>query len=199
MKSVLIFKHFKTLKKQNILPSELQLSNIVPTCGPERVELLNNYFKSVFAPKIEFSVAYIDTNFTEKDSFAVSATTIEKSLSDLDVSNSQGPYGLPPIHYRKLAKVYRKHYPSSPVKLSELSRCCLSSIVSNYRPITLLIIISKILELCIFLALHKYFSNYFLKRQHGFVKNKTVVNNILSFVKKIKFKKLLTKQQILKF
>ena len=98
------FKYFRSLKKQNSLPSELQLSNIPAKGGTERVELLNNYFPSVLAPKNEFSVADIDTNFTEKDNFGVSAITIEKSLSDLEVSNSRGSDGLPPILYRKLAK-----------------------------------------------------------------------------------------------
>ena len=61
-----VFKHFKSLKKQISLPSELQ--HAFKHCCKERVKLLNNYFYSVFAPKIEFSVAEIDPNFTEIDS-----------------------------------------------------------------------------------------------------------------------------------
>ena len=92
------------MKKQNSLPSELEHLNIVAKSSPEPVQLLNIYFHSVFAPKIEFSGADIDTNFSEVDNFDVSATTIEKILSDLDVNKLQGPDGLPPVLYRKLAK-----------------------------------------------------------------------------------------------
>ena len=104
----IIFKHFKSLKEQNRLPSEIQHSNIIAKSGSERVELLNNYFHSVFVPKIEFSVADIDTNFTEIDNLDVSTTSIEKILSDLDVIKSGGPDGLPPVPYRKLAKSLSK-------------------------------------------------------------------------------------------
>ena len=69
---------------------------------------MNSYFHFVFSPKIELSVADIYTNFTEIDNFDVSATTIGRIVSDLDVSKSRGPDGLPPVPYRKLAKILSK-------------------------------------------------------------------------------------------
>ena len=58
-------------------------------------------------------------------------------------------------------------------------------IVGNYRPVSLLNIESKIFEECIYLVLYNHFTFCLTKHQHGFVKHRSVLSNMLSFLKKI--------------
>ena len=58
-------------------------------------------------------------------------------------------------------------------------------LMENYRPVSLLNIMSKLLEKCMYPALYDQFNKFLTRSQHGFVKNRSVVTNILSFLKKI--------------
>ena len=57
--------------------------------------------------------------------------------------------------------------------------------VNNYRPVSLLNIDSKVLEKCIYKDLYPYFAWYLTKHQHGFTKGRSVLTNMLSFLKEI--------------
>jgi hypothetical protein len=49
----------------------------------------------------------------------------------------------------------------------------------NYRPISLLPIISKVLERCIFINIRQHFSRIIYDHQHGFLQGKSCVTNLL--------------------
>ena len=49
----------------------------------------------------------------------------------------------------------------------------------NYRPISLLPIISKELERCIFIKIRQHFSRIIYDHQHGFLQGKSCVTNLL--------------------
>ena len=50
----------------------------------------------------------------------------------------------------------------------------------NYRPISLLPIVSKVLERCVFKAMSNHINNLIRKLQHGFLKNRSCVTQLLS-------------------
>ena len=58
-------------------------------------------------------------------------------------------------------------------------------LMKNYRPVSLLNILSKLLEKCMYPALYDHFIKFLARSQHGFVKNRSVVTNMLSFLKEI--------------
>ena len=58
-------------------------------------------------------------------------------------------------------------------------------LMKNHRPVSLLNIMSKLLEKCMYSALYDHFIKFFTRSQHGFVKNRSVVTNMLSFLKEI--------------
>ena len=58
-------------------------------------------------------------------------------------------------------------------------------IVGNYRPVSLLNIESKIFEKGIYISPYNHFTFYLTKHQHGFLKHRSVLSNMLSFLKKI--------------
>ena len=57
--------------------------------------------------------------------------------------------------------------------------------VTNYRPISLLCILSKVLERCVFNRLINYLSHSLSEHQHGFIKGRSTVTQILCFFHKI--------------
>ena len=54
--------------------------------------------------------------------------------------------------------------------------------VTNYRPVTLLSIVSKVLERCMYEPLEEQFSDQLSSSQHGFVKKRSVESNKLCFL-----------------
>ena len=58
-------------------------------------------------------------------------------------------------------------------------------LVTNYRPVSLLNIESKIFEKCMYEPLYEHFGKHLSKHQHGFVRGRSVTTNMLSFLQKI--------------
>ena len=54
--------------------------------------------------------------------------------------------------------------------------------VTNYRPVTLLSIVSKVLERCMYEPLEEQFSDQLSNSQHGFVKKRSAESNKLCFL-----------------
>ena len=53
--------------------------------------------------------------------------------------------------------------------------------------VSLLNIESKILEKCIYVALYDHFATFLTKHQHGFVKNRSVFTNLITFLRKVHY------------
>ena len=54
--------------------------------------------------------------------------------------------------------------------------------MKNYRPVTLLSIVSKVIERCMYDPIEKQFSDHLTTSQHGFVKKRSIVSNMLCFL-----------------
>ena len=59
--------------------------------------------------------------------------------------------------------------------------------VIDHRQLALLDIARNGFERCIYQRLYQFFANHLVKEQHGFVKNRLVRTNIISFVQRIYF------------
>ena len=57
----------------------------------------------------------------------------------------------------------------------------------NYIPVTLLSIVLKVLERCKYDPIEKQFSDHLTTSQHGFVKKRSVVSNMLCFLNDVQF------------
>ena len=58
-------------------------------------------------------------------------------------------------------------------------------LIENYRPVSLLNIMSKLLEKCMYPALYDHFIKFLTGSQPSFVKNRSFFTNMLSFLKEI--------------
>ena len=197
----MIFKHFKNLKKQKLsLPREMELNGIKYKESTEKVEKLNKFFHSVFTPKLNFKVTDIACENASLINFDVSQNKIRELLTKLDVTKSKGPDGLPPCFLKSLAKPmssilnaifknikrvrcvpkFWKSAAISPIHKKNDKRQ-----IKNYKPVSLLTIISKVLKKCMYEPLYDHFQKYMKSSQHGFVKKKSVVTNLLAFLQRV--------------
>ena len=150
-----------------------------------QVNLLNEFFHSVFSPKTSFSLKDFKVQKPCLTYFDILKNTVRNIIDDIEVTKSRGPNGIPPGLYVKTSQnrcnimhsVLRNI--KGPRKIRDSWQ--LSAItpifkkwdrrkVENYRPVSLLNIDSKILEKCIYVALCNHFRKFLTKSQHGFVR-----------------------------
>ena len=162
----------------------------------EACDLLNRYFQSVFSEKTEDTVAD-DLPDPTLMNFDVSSKRIRASLTNLDVSKTRGPDKFPACFLKQLAEplsLFLSAVFRNIKRLGKIPNCwkigdvspihkkgCRAS-VKNYRPVTLLSIVSKVLEQCMYDPIEKQFSGHLTTSQHGFVNKRSVVSNMLCFL-----------------
>ena len=167
--------------------------------GDENIaQAFNKYFNSVFneydksllnpafSPDAIRDLSYIE--LTEQD--------ILRVLRDLNVNKANGPDGVSPFILKEC-----KHELSEPLcVLFNKSLCtgCLpsewcranvtpihksgdSKLVSNYRPVSLLSVVSKVLEKCIYSKIYPVVCSRLSQEQHGFVKGRSTCTQLLKF------------------
>ena len=126
--------------------------------------------------------------------FDVSSKKIRAILRNLDVTKTRGPDNIPAYFLKQLAlplteflstivgNIKRLEKIPNCWKIGAVSRVhksrCRAS-VKNYGPVTLLSIVSEVLERCMSDPIEKQFSHHLTSCQHGFVKKRSVVSNML--------------------
>ena len=137
---------------------------------------------------------------TIMSNFSISKTYLNQIITELGITKSRGPDGLPPIFFQRTARemttilhcVFKitKRVRKIPDKwkvaaVSPIYKKGDKRLMENYRPASLLNIMSKLLEKCMYPALYDHFIKLLKRSQHGFFKNRSVVTNMLSFLKEI--------------
>ena len=193
-----MFKHFKRMSNESALPSTVVLNGQESNSVKETLNLFNNYFQSVNLPKNK-SPSDIYCEDPKTTHFDTSISTIQKYIDDLDETKSRGPDGIPPLFIKNLAaplskplnlifrKIKRQERIPKVWKISAISPSHKKSSkknVSNYRPVAILDIFEKIFEKCLYSPIYDCFSDQITSSTHGFVKNKSVETNLLSFFRK---------------
>ena len=119
---------------------------------------------------------------------------------DLDITKSCGPDGIPA---RLLKECANEIAPSLCMMFNtSLKTACLpkewkeanvtpvhkkdsKELASNYRPISLLCLVNKVLERCIWNSLYCHIKNVNTPLQHGFMQNRSCVSQLLSVLHSI--------------
>ena len=126
------------------------------------------------------------------DSLALCEDEVYKVLFNLDPSKAPGPDGLPTIVLLKTCA--REPTPSlcalfnislAEGKLPTGHKKGKKEDVTNYRPISLLCVVSKVLEQCIFKHFKDFLRPLFVNAQHGFLQGRSTVTQLLAFYHEI--------------
>ena len=199
-----LFKFFKNFKPDCPMPSKNCHGSKTAVSDVDKVNLLNQYFQSVFSADESFDLNYMES-FSNTDllgklnSFDTSPVEIEHILNSLDVSKTRGPDSLPPCFFRHLSSVISlslsvlkiiKRTGSFPSvwKVGAISPMFESGSTfeaCNYRPITLLNVVSKVQEMCFYDSVYDHCIHKISKNQHSFLKKRSIFNNLLPYLENI--------------
>ena len=179
--------------------SAISYDDEVATKPAQKAELLNKYFCSVFlsaAPdvNIEPTNNSLRTDM-EISQVQVSVDDVTKHLIGLDTSKACGPDGIPARLLKEcgqqiapsLCGIFNQSLSSGQIptewksaNITPIHKKDSKEPAENYRPISLLPIVSKVLERCVFNCLYDHVNNLITPLQHGFLRNRSCVTQLLS-------------------
>ena len=181
---------------------KITYNGVTAKTAKERSNIFNTYFSSVFRPPSTCLTSDIcdlpqpsETN--ELSNITLDVEEVAQSLSYLDISKSCGPDGIPPLLLQECSfqiapsicdlfnhSLHIGHIPSewksaniTPVHNYKKGR---KEPAENYRPISLLPILGKVLERCVCLRLYDHVKHLLTSLQHGFLRQRSCVTQLLS-------------------
>jgi ribonuclease P/MRP protein subunit RPP40 len=177
--------------------------SVVTTSDSEKSQLFCRYFSTVFNTDYQDPDIIPDRIVTEypDTGLIINVEMVKKKLNNLNVNKSQGPDGIHPRILKELSNVIA--YPLTKLYISSLKNQCLPTdwkisnisaihkkgnrkIVSNYRPVSLTSVVCKVIESIV----RDHIMDYFIKNklfsncQHGFIKNRSTVTQLLKVLDK---------------
>jgi hypothetical protein len=190
-----LFKYFKSVRGASPIPPTVNWQNQNASTPIDQAILFNNFFTSVFVRKPPSQTNYDDGPSLITD-YDVSMRAISTITSNIDVTKSRGPDDLPPSVFKRLPALFHslatifnkiKQTNSFPTqwksgKVTPIFKKKSKLSVTNYRPITLLDIVSKIFQKCIFDALYPHVSPLIHRAQFGFQKSKSTTLQLICFL-----------------
>lgn len=188
-------------RNKSAIPSTMHYKNNT-TSDPHMIcNLFASFFQSVYEPcslKANWRPqnSNIDTNNHLLSTIDLSLECVSKHLTLLDASKGAGPDGIPPRFLKYTAKTINK-----PLHII-FNRCLDNGIfpevwrsaniipvykngskqnIENYRPISMLNSLSKLFEKLVHQAIYPFIKNNIIPEQHGFVKSKSTITNLVVF------------------
>ena len=190
----------KTTTKQNRSPGFLRDGQCFVTDPEDKANLLNRFFQSVFTANDTTAnslPAQRIPNAIYLSKIQLTTAEMAKTLKSLDPKKAPGPDNIP----GRLIKEVASEITTPLCRLFNLSlslgifpdRWKLANVspvlkkddpcsVNNYRPISLLCILSKTLERCVFNHCYSHISPQLYHLQHGFLQGRTTVTQLIESV-----------------
>ena len=191
-------KYLKTIMKTSSIPTEVFLDDRSANTDIEEAELFNQYFQSVFSKN------HHDYTLTEGQPklsmIHFSELEIQLVLQSLDESKAKGldrmgnnllkklSDSLPKSLHLIFNTIANKCYFPSFWKTSEIIPIFKEGnkqMVDNYRPISLLVAVSKVLEKLIFDKMYPILSTALFQSQHGFRQRRSSITNLIEYLHKM--------------
>ena len=197
-----IFQYISSIKGREHFPAKMCYNDEFASTDLQKAQMFNNYFHSVFSastgppsiPEIQPSdhIAIQDIRFSDTDVLYL--------LTSLDTSKACGIDNLSPkifkfcalpllqvichlfqtsISFSNIPLDWRTH---RVIPVYKSGNKCL---VSNYRPISLLCILSKVLERIVYNNLIDYVRQRSSKHQFGFLPKRSTLQQLLTFAEKV--------------
>ena len=193
-----LFDYIRGLSNTSSIPHTVYFENQSAATDIDKASMFNTYFHSVMT-RSDFALPS-PCDLPVSDSSLVNITILDSEVYDtlisLDETKAMGIDGIPPIILKHCALALYK--PFHQLFLLRLKQGCLSSewkvhritpvpksgdltSVKNYRPITLLCTISKVLERLVYNKVIVFLSRCLYSKQFGFIKNSSCLQNLLLF------------------
>ena len=192
--------YYQAKYKNKRIPSSLQYNGVKVSDAHEKAELFNNYFNSVFKRDdcVPLHEDYFFSGFDNANqslsNITLSPSMVREFLDQLNTTKSCGPDEITPRLLKECSKslsiplctLFNKQLDSGCFpkvwKVANLVPVFKSDdreMVQNYRGISLLCIISKVLEKCVFSYVFPFFQPQIYHLQDGFVSGRSCVTSLL--------------------
>ena len=201
-KSFWTFIKSKTATKT--IPDSIISENNLLTDANEKAEAFSNYFHSVFNP----SETHSGITHSQKQSkeipelcnVYITEREVMNVLKSLDCSKSTGPDNVSPIVLKEccqelsgpLCALFNKSLSRGFMPLSWRNANVIpvyksgnAQLITNYRPISLLSVVSKVFERCIYNKIYPYVSDQLYELQHGFIRGRSTSTQMLQYAAEI--------------
>ena len=202
------WKYIRAKRKDTYEISTIVVDGIPYTDTSMKAEALNNCFKSVFTQEDTENIPTMTTTadtgnpFPSMPNISFSTTGIQQVLCNLQVNKASGPDHIPSYILKhcseEISPVLKILFTES-VTRGELPTDWLTANIcpiykkgkrddaSNYRPISLTSICSKVLEHIIYhnIMIHLNANNVLIENQHGFRANHSCVTQLLTLTEDI--------------
>lgn len=193
-----VYKYISSITKSTTLPTTMYHNNNSSSDNQEKADLFNSFFYSVFTrnPSPVSADEPLPTSVTLNEIEITSADTYE-ILSTLDPNKSMGIDNISPkvLKYcatalaEPIRHLFSLCFSHSYLPLEWRKHCIIpvyksgdKTLVSNYRPISLLCITSKVLERIVYNKTMKFFSAKFNNHQFGFLPGRSSLQQMLLFI-----------------
>ena len=191
-----IFSHIRSVTQQQSIPPKVSLNGVTATTDEEKATLFNQYFFSVYSNK-ESSLSVPPLSPSSLQSIDITTSDIWKALSSLDPSKAKGIDGISPQVLQSCAVPLCEpllHLFSSSLVTSTLPsewkihrvtpifKSGDRALVSNYRPISLLPVISKVLERIIYDKIIDHLLPSLSPFQFGFIQGRSTLQQLMVYL-----------------
>ena len=198
-----IFQYISSIKGQDHYPIEMSYNDKLASSDSDKAQIFNEYFYSVFSdsnpPIDDIDLEAAPTSAILND-IVISESDVYDMLVSLDVNKASGIDNISPKLFKNCAlpllqiichlftvslcngeipKDWRTHCVVPIFKSGDKSSVC------NYRPISLLCILSKVLERIVYNSMLKHVEGSLTKHQFGFLPNRSTLQQLLTFTNEI--------------
>uniref|UniRef100_A0A1X7SUM2 Reverse transcriptase domain-containing protein n=1 Tax=Amphimedon queenslandica TaxID=400682 RepID=A0A1X7SUM2_AMPQE len=191
------FSYVRSISKQNQLPPKMFLNTDNASSDVGKANLFNKFFHSVFSAKPASNSQSSSTSDTALTDIDISISDTFSVLSKLDPTKAVGIDGISPrllracatplcvpLHHLFNLSLIQASLPSEwkVHKITPIYKSGDRSSVCNYRPISLLCTISKVLEKLIYNAVSEFLVEAFSSSQFGFLAGRSTLQQLLVFL-----------------
>ena len=191
-----LFQHIKNLTTNSSIPTIIHGSSAI-TNPVDKATLFNNHFNSTFTRSTYQlpPTSHLPTPSNHLSTIDIDEADVLTALSNLNAFKSQGTDNLSPLILKRCAthlagpitKIFQTSLNTCTIpaewkihKIIPIHKSGDTSNVSNYRPISLLCIISKVLEAIVYLKIIDFIRPKIQSNQFGFQQNRSCLSQLLS-------------------
>lgn len=192
------FWKYVNARKPFALPQTMSYSSQSASDDKDICELFSQYFSSVFNNTQNNANTELEQPVSSGNlaNISVSIQDVKVKLKLLDGSKGAGPDGIPPKFLKAcstelslpLSLIFNKSlsqgvFPSiwKTAHVIPIYKSGNKNLCENYRPISILNSLAKVFESTIYDHFYFHFKSVISPSQHGFVKNKSTITNLLEY------------------
>ncbi|KAG6465366.1 hypothetical protein O3G_MSEX015108 [Manduca sexta] len=195
----LFWTFIKNRRGSSSYPSTMTYFSITRSDNKGICQLFSSFFKSNYLSDICPSLSNYEidqNNLFCLSSIEIRAEIVLKLLLHLDLTKSAGPDSLPALFLVKCAQVlvdpvcilFKRSLKEGfmpklwkSVFVTPIHKKGPKNEIANYRPISKLCLLAKILERLVFDQVYECFKSTFTSQQHGFIKGRSTISKLVNF------------------